>query len=362
MVPQFRFESTPLLQQHFLLFIIKSKRNHTHPLLESCQKQLTAILSGTKQALWDGFRPWHGRKWIRSIDGFGQGEAGDTTGIPILKNDIPSELKRSSLNSLLYHKTWSGIEDCQDSSKFKRQPTRHPLLLCHPAQPAHLTQLTMVAMTQLTPHPHLPAPLQQPTPRGPVQQVQWSKMSQLTWKHYQLLTNLLCSWPYHAWFMQVQIYCQWNSITQCSKPRCGIRRCTTFVYGPSVHTAISDHKGTHCLQPRRSWCPCGMLWAHARLGSSSPKSGECHPSSICHAIHSSAMLRFLICLSKASCSKTMFKTHEAIETIDVTWKHTQNSVCLLKANQFKTKTLRKLHCIVSLQRVIHSERRPLPEW
>ena len=27
---------------------------------------------------------------------------------------------------------------------------------------------------------------------------------------------------------------------------------------------------------------------------------------------------FLICLSKASCSKTMFKTHEAIETIDVT--------------------------------------------
>ena len=184
MVPQFRFESTPWLQQHFLFFIIKSKRNHTHPLLESCQKQLTAILSGTKQALWDGFRPWHGRKWIRSIDGFGQGEAGDTTGIPIkLKNDIPSELKRSSLNSLLYHKTWSGIEDCQDSSKFKRQLTRHPLLLCHPAQPAHLTQLTMVAMTQLTPHPHLPAPLQQPTPRGPVQQVQWSKMSQLTWKH-----------------------------------------------------------------------------------------------------------------------------------------------------------------------------------
>ena len=40
MVPQFRFESTPWLQQHFLFFIIKSKRNHTHPLLESCQKQL----------------------------------------------------------------------------------------------------------------------------------------------------------------------------------------------------------------------------------------------------------------------------------------------------------------------------------
>ena len=37
MVPQFRFESTPWLQQHFLFFIIKSKRNHTHPLLESCQ-------------------------------------------------------------------------------------------------------------------------------------------------------------------------------------------------------------------------------------------------------------------------------------------------------------------------------------
>lgn len=95
MVPQFCFESTPLLQQHFLFFIIKSKRNHTHPLLDSCQKQLTAIPSGTKQALWDGFLPWHGRKWIRSIDGFGQGEAGVTTGIPNkLKNDIiPSELK-----------------------------------------------------------------------------------------------------------------------------------------------------------------------------------------------------------------------------------------------------------------------------
>ena len=34
MVPQFRFESTPLPEQHVLFFVIKSKRNHTHPLLE----------------------------------------------------------------------------------------------------------------------------------------------------------------------------------------------------------------------------------------------------------------------------------------------------------------------------------------
>ena len=122
MVPQFRFESTPWLQQHFLFFIVKSKRTHTHPLLESCQKQLTAILSGTKQALWDGFRPWHGRKWIRSIDGFGQGEAGDTTGIPILKNDIPSELKRSSLNSLLYHKTGQGLKTAKTHQNSKDNP------------------------------------------------------------------------------------------------------------------------------------------------------------------------------------------------------------------------------------------------
>ena len=105
MVPQFRFESTPWLQQHFLFFIIKSKRNHTHPLLESCQEQLTAILiSGTKPAGTLGWLP--SLAWAQHMNSFNwwvwtgrsRGHHRHSNGPNKLKNDIPSELKGSSLN------------------------------------------------------------------------------------------------------------------------------------------------------------------------------------------------------------------------------------------------------------------------
>lgn len=174
------------------------------------------------------------------------------------------------------------------------------------------------------------------------------------------LTCCVHDLTYHAWLMQMQINCQWNSITQCSKPQSRRHRCTT---------CVDAHRGYHtparCLRSRWIWCPCDMTWARTLPGSSSPRSEECHPRSICHAIHSTPLFLHEFYLSKKR-SKTMFKqTHEAIETIDkidVTWQHNQKNVCLIKATQFKAKTLRKLHRPDSRQSVIHSLRRPLPQW
>ena len=131
MVPQFRFESTPWLQQHFLFFIIKSKRNHTHPLLESCQKQLTAILiSGTKPAGTLGWLP--SLAWAQHMNSFNwwvwtgrsRGHHRHSNGPNKLKNDIPSELKGSSLNftKLITTKPGQGLKTAKTHQISKENP------------------------------------------------------------------------------------------------------------------------------------------------------------------------------------------------------------------------------------------------